>query len=67
MCNKLFGKHSYIKIGKNGKENKREISLTLYIRHQIHHPENTKNTKYTEKQLTDSINAMREFLQIENI
>lgn len=66
MCNELFGKHSYIKIGKNGKENKREISLTLYIRHQIHHPENTKNTKYTEKQLTDSINAMREFLQIEN-
>lgn len=34
-----------------------------YIRHLIHHPENTYNTGYTGVQLQQSINAMREFIK----
>ena len=39
------------------------VVLTDYIRHQIHHPENTNNTRYTFAQLSDSIDLMRSFLQ----
>lgn len=39
------------------------IILTDYIRHQIHHPENTNNTRYTFQQLSDSIDLMRSFIQ----
>ncbi len=38
------------------------IVLTDYIRHQIHHPENTNNTRYTNQQLSDSIELMRDFI-----
>ena len=40
--------------------------LSEYIRHQIHHPENTKNTHYTDDQLRESISQMREFIAIKN-
>jgi len=40
-----------------------QIILTDYIRHQIHHPENTNNTKYTFDNLNDSIIMMRTFIQ----
>lgn len=36
---------------------------TEYIRHQIHHPENKHNPRYTRQQLEDSIVSMREFIQ----
>lgn len=62
-CNEQFGKCCYTRLCKGGKEKKEEISLTLYIRHQIHHPENKKNIKYTKEQLINSINAMRDFIQ----
>jgi predicted ATP-dependent endonuclease of OLD family len=39
------------------------VVLTDYIRHQIHHPENTNNTRYTFQQLTESIDLMRNFIQ----
>lgn len=39
------------------------VVLTEYIRHQIHHPENQNNEKYTFEQLSESINLMREFIQ----
>jgi predicted ATP-dependent endonuclease of OLD family len=39
------------------------VVLTDYIRHQIHHPENTNNTRYTFQQLSDSIDLMRNFIQ----
>lgn len=39
------------------------ITLTEYVRHQIHHPENELNTRYTYEQLSCSIQQMREFLQ----
>ena len=37
--------------------------LTEYIRHQIHHPENTLNKKYTEDELHTSIELMRDFIK----
>lgn len=39
------------------------VVLTDYIRHQIHHPENTNNTRYTFQQLKDSVDLMRNFIQ----
>jgi AAA15 family ATPase/GTPase len=39
------------------------VVLTDYIRHQIHHPENTHNTRYTFQQLKDSVDLMRNFIQ----
>ena len=36
--------------------------LTEYIRHQIHHPENTLNQRFTSMQLEESVNLMRDFL-----
>lgn len=39
------------------------VVLTDYIRHQIHHPENTNNTKYSFQQLKDSVELMRNFIQ----
>jgi len=48
---------------KNGEIKSEQIILTDYIRHQIHHPENTINPKYTFNDLSDSINLMRTFIQ----
>jgi predicted ATP-dependent endonuclease of OLD family len=39
------------------------VVLTDFIRHQIHHPENTNNTRYTFQQLKDSVDLMRNFIQ----
>lgn len=36
--------------------------LTEYIRHQIHHPENILNVRYTSEQLKESIDLMRSFI-----
>jgi len=36
--------------------------LTEYIRHQIHHPENTLNQRFNFTQLIESVNMMREFI-----
>lgn len=41
-----------------------QITLTEYIRHQIHHPENTSNPRYTLTQLEHSICLMRDFIQL---
>jgi len=38
--------------------------LSEYIRHQIHHPENINNIRFTNEQLHESINQMREFIKI---
>jgi len=37
--------------------------LTEFIRHQIHHPENTNNARFTNEQLYQSINLMRNFIE----
>ena len=53
----------YNKQMRDGTFRAEQIVLTEYIRHQIHHPENTNNPKYTFVQLTVSINLMRAFIQ----
>lgn len=37
--------------------------LSEYIRHQIHHPENINNPRYTNEQLKESIILIREFIR----
>ena len=39
-----------------------QITLTEYIRHQIHHPENHLNARYTKDELKQSIADMRTFI-----
>ena len=40
-----------------------KVSLSRYVRNSIHHPENRKNKKYTEKELRESIEMMRKSVQ----
>lgn len=40
-----------------------ELTMTEYVRHQIHHPENIKNERFTFQQLQESIKLMRGFIQ----
>ena len=53
----------YNKIDKNGNIKEVQVILSEYIRHQIHHPENTHNAHFTEQQLRDSIQMLRGFVQ----
>ncbi|MDR0919758.1 MAG: ATP-binding protein [Oscillospiraceae bacterium] len=48
---------------KKGQEISEKLILTEYIRHQIHHPENKSNARYTFEQLKESIELMRTFIQ----
>ena len=43
-----------------------QIIQSEYIRHQIHHPENTQNQRFTNEELQESIGEMRAFIT-ENI
>lgn len=52
----------YIKIFNNGSTRNEQIVLTEYIRHQIHHPENENNTRFTLIQLEESVNLMRVYI-----
>lgn len=55
---------NYTKLLRGGVNTRTEqIVLTEYIRHQIHHPENTHNVRYTFEQLSESINLMRIFIR----
>lgn len=65
----IFGKKTvpYIRLLKNGSTKTEQICLTEYIRHQIHHPENNKNSRYTQDQLRESINLMRNFINTNNL
>ncbi len=56
--------HSYTRMNENGSPGKTSnITLTEYIRHQIHHPENTLNDRFSWEELQESIQMMREFIQ----
>lgn len=46
---------------RNGIREEQKI-LSEYIRHQIHHPENTENVRFTNEQLQQSIGEMRIFI-----
>lgn len=52
----------YNKIMRNGTVNQIQITLTEFIRHQIHHPENTNNPRFTRNDLEISTNMMRQFI-----
>ncbi|WP_316804392.1 ATP-binding protein [Pedobacter nototheniae] len=57
---------AYNKIRRGGVVAPEQIILTEYIRHQIHHPENTNNTRYSFEQLTESVDLMRNFILNQN-
>ena len=52
----------YKKISANGTTREQQICMTEYIRHQIHHPENTYNARFNDSQLRRSIEDMRAFV-----
>lgn len=56
----------YIRIQRNGDTREEQKVISEYIRHQIHHPGNTLNERYTNQQLQDSIAGMREFIKDQN-
>ena len=53
----------YKQLLKNGRIKDQDITLTEYIRHQIHHPENTYNSRFTSEDLKASIELMRTFIK----
>ena len=55
-------KKNYIRPKKNGDEFTEQKTLTEYIRHQIHHPENQRNLPFTYDELQESIDLMRNFI-----
>ncbi|MBN2286121.1 MAG: ATP-binding protein [Tissierellales bacterium] len=56
----------YIRLNRDGNTIEEQKTLSEYIRHQIHHPENTNNLKFTKEQLQQSISEMRSFIQRNN-
>ena len=57
----------YQRIQRSGNVTTEQIILTEYIRHQIHHPENTHNNRYTFEQLKDSVIQMRNFISSQSL
>jgi len=53
---------SYTRLTKNGQRQQEQKILSEYIRHQIHHPENTHNQRFTTEELRQSISEMRTFI-----
>ena len=53
----------YKRICRNGSVIDEQKILTEYIRHQIHHPENQNNPRYTREELKESIDLMRMFIE----
>lgn len=52
-------KPKYVEIKKDQTtQTYKNVSLPLYIRHQIHHPENNKNVKFTKEELVKSIGEL---------
>lgn len=58
---------SYIRIKRNGDSQEEQKIVSEYIRHQIHHPENTRNLPYTDAQLQLSISDMRVFIEAQKV
>lgn len=53
----------YIRLKRNGDTLEEQKILSEYIRHQIHHPENTENQRFSNEQLQQSIGEMRGFIK----
>ena len=58
---------TYIQLNRDSTTTTKLKILSEYIRHQIHHPENTHNIKYTSRELKQSIDDMRTFIETNNI
>ncbi len=57
-------KVSKTKIWQDDRNNEKyEVTLQIYIRNSIHHPENEKNKKYTESELKKSIKQMLDYIK----
>ncbi len=55
---------NYTRMNRDGSAgNSSNITLTEYIRHQIHHPGNNINERFSREQLQESIKMMRDFIQ----
>lgn len=54
---------AYIRLKQDGTLRNETRTLTHYIRDVQHHPENTNNTKYTDVELAQSINEMRQYIE----
>jgi len=54
---------NYVRILRGGNTRNEQLMLTDYIRHQIHHPENTNNARFSNEQLGTSVGDMRNFIQ----
>lgn len=53
----------YIRVNQQGETRNQQIISSEFIRHQIHHPENTQNERYSNEQLQQSIGEMRSFIE----
>ena len=54
---------TYIKLKPDGSTKEETKVLSEYIRHQIHHPENPHNRRFTNDELQRSIGEMRSFIE----
>lgn len=54
---------AYNRLNRDGTTTPQQIVLTEYVRHQIHHPENTNNPRFTDAELKQSIEEMRAHIQ----
>lgn len=52
----------YIREKKDGSTKEEQKTLTEYIRHQIHHPENRHNVRFTYEELRKSVEDMRSYI-----
>ena len=57
----------YNQLRQDGTTIVKQYTQTEIIRHQIHHPENIHNVRYTIAELQQSINDMRRFIQAQNV
>ena len=57
----LYPTINYVKLNRDGTTSNLQITLTEKIRHIIHHPENRHNS-YTQSDLEESINRMRNYI-----
>lgn len=55
-------KRRYKRLKKNGQTQEEQKILSEYIRHQIHHPENKLNQRFSTNELGESIRKMRDFI-----
>jgi ABC-type multidrug transport system ATPase subunit len=53
----------YVRVLRDGTTRNDHITMTEYIRHQMHHPENTHNIRFNDTDLKNSIEAMRSFIE----